>query len=92
MDSHAVRGVRRPDRRNPTPDGPDGRVEREDGVVRSVAPEHGWNGVTWSTSTRTADAAIAAQVARFAEVSRPWEWKHYSTGPPTCPSGWSRPD
>ena len=80
MDSHAVLAAYDDQiRSNPTPDGPDGRVEREDGVVRSVAPEHGWNGVTWSDLDEdTADAAIAAQVARFAEVSRPWEWKHYS--------------
>ena len=31
-------------------------------MVRSVAPEHGWNGVTWSDLDEdTADAAIAAQ-------------------------------
>ena len=39
MDSHAVLAAYDDQiRRNPTPDGPDGRVEREDGVVRSVAP------------------------------------------------------
>ena len=80
MDSHAVLAAYDDQiRRNPAPDGPDGLVERDGGVVRSVAPEHGWNGVTWSDLDEdTADAAIAAQVARFAEVSRPWEWKHYS--------------
>ena len=34
----------------------------------------------------SADAVIAAQISRFAELSRPWEWKHYSYDrPPDLP-------
>jgi ribosomal protein S18 acetylase RimI-like enzyme len=66
-------------RRRPEPDRADGRVEREDGVIRGVSGGDGWLGVTWSDlEDATADAAIAAQIARFAEFSREWEWKHYS--------------
>jgi GNAT superfamily N-acetyltransferase len=65
----------------------EGRVEREGGVVRAVAGAGGWNGVTWSDlDEEGADAAIAAQIARFAEVPGSWEWKHYSYDrPPDLP-------
>ena len=66
-------------RRRPAPDGPDGWVERDRGVVRCISGATGWNGVTWSAlEDADADAVIAAQVGRFAELGRPWEWKHYS--------------
>jgi len=70
-------------RRHPEPDAPDGRVEREDRVIRSMSGGDGWLGVTWSALDEvSADAAIAAQVARFAKLARPWEWKHYSYDQP----------
>jgi GNAT superfamily N-acetyltransferase len=54
-------------------------VERADGVVRSVSAGDGWSGVTWSEmDSVSADAVITAQINRFAELSLPWEWKHYS--------------
>lgn len=66
-------------RRQPKPDGPDGRIEREDGVVRCVSSADGWCGVTWSDlAAASGDDAIAAQVARFARLNQAWEWKHYS--------------
>jgi GNAT superfamily N-acetyltransferase len=66
-------------RQRPTPDVPDGWVERDRGVVRCISGTSGWNGVTWSALEDTdADAVIAAQVSRFAEIAHAWEWKHYS--------------
>ncbi len=56
-----------------------GQVERDAGVVREVSADRGWTGVTWSDLDEDgAEAVIAAQVGRFAELGRPWEWKHYS--------------
>jgi GNAT superfamily N-acetyltransferase len=74
-------------RRHPRPDTPEGRIEREDGVVRRVEPGEGWSGVTWShLDDARADAVIAAQVRRFADVTGRWEWKHYSYDrPPDLP-------
>lgn len=70
-------------RRRPQPDAPDGHVEHDAGVVRSIAGANGWSGVIWShLDHASADAAIAAQISRFAELSRPWEWKHYSYDQP----------
>src|SRR5215210_2110694 len=67
-------------RRRPVPDGPDDFVEEADGVVRCVSAR-GWSGVTYSDLARAdADAAIAAQIARFG--SGRWEWKHYSHDQP----------
>lgn len=64
-------------RRHAGPPGPDEAVEREDHVVRIISD--GWSGVTWSDlEPAGADAVIAAQVDRFAQLARPWEWKHYS--------------
>ncbi len=70
-------------RRRPRPE-PEGRAERDAHVVRVVAADaHGWNGVVWSDlDPRSADAAIAEQVRRFAQTGHPWEWKHYSYDEP----------
>jgi len=66
-------------RRRPDPDGPGGRIEHDDRVICSIGGADGWTGVVWSGLDEAgADAAIAAQVGRFAQLSRPWEWKHYS--------------
>jgi GNAT superfamily N-acetyltransferase len=75
-------------RRHPTPDAPDGHVEHDAGVIRCIGGADGWNGVTWSALEDTnADTVIAAQVSRFAELARPWEWKHYSYDrPPDLPA------
>jgi len=68
-------------RRHAGPPGPDEDVEREGSVVRIIS--NGWSGVTWSDlDPSTADAVIAAQVDRFAQLARPWEWKHYSYDQP----------
>jgi ribosomal protein S18 acetylase RimI-like enzyme len=74
-------------RRRPEPDAPDGHVEHDDGVIRSISGGDGWIGVTWcELDDVSADAVIAAQISRFAELSRPWEWKHYSYDqPPDLP-------
>jgi GNAT superfamily N-acetyltransferase len=74
-------------RRHPTPGARDGHVEHDAGVIRCIGGADGWNGVTWSALEATnADAVIAAQVSRFAELARPWEWKHYSHDrPPDLP-------
>ena len=69
-------------RRNPEPE-PDGRVEHDDWVTRSMSARDGWNGVTWCDLRGVdADAVIAEQVSRFAQQARPWEWKHYSYDEP----------
>jgi GNAT superfamily N-acetyltransferase len=74
-------------RRHPEPDTPDGHVEHDDTVIRRVSVGDGWTGVTWCDLDHvSADAVIAAQISRFAELSRPWEWKHYSYDqPPDLP-------
>ena len=70
-------------RRHPVPDAPNGHVEHDDNVIRSMSVGAGWTGVTWSDLDQvSADTVIAAQVSRFAELSRPWEWKHYSYDQP----------
>jgi GNAT superfamily N-acetyltransferase len=70
-------------RRHPQPDAPDGHVEHDDGMVRCISGGEGWSGVTWSDLDQvSADAVIAAQISRFADLSRPWEWKHYSYDQP----------
>ncbi|MEP6598518.1 MAG: GNAT family N-acetyltransferase [Actinomycetota bacterium] len=89
MDQHAVLAAFDEQiRRRPELDGPETRVEREDGVVRLISSGHGWSGVTWSDlEPASADAVIAAQVSRFAQLSRPWEWKYYSSDqPPDLPA------
>jgi ribosomal protein S18 acetylase RimI-like enzyme len=74
-------------RRHPTPDGRGGRVEHDRGVIRCISGTDGWNGVTWSDlDDSNADAVIFAQVSRFAEMTTPWEWKHFSYDqPPDLP-------
>jgi hypothetical protein len=53
------------------------RIERTEHVVRSVSS--GWRGVLWcGLDSATADAAIAAEIERFAAVGGDWEWKWYS--------------
>ncbi|MGA8117548.1 MAG: GNAT family N-acetyltransferase [Actinocatenispora sp.] len=71
-------------RRNPEAGSPDRHVERGGTVIRSVpAAGDGWAGVTWSDlNEHNADAAIAAQVHRFAQRPGSWEWKHYSYDQP----------
>lgn len=72
-------------RRNPRPVAGT-RVERDGRVVRIIAPADGWSGVIWSDlaeSGADADAVIATQISRFAELAQPWEWKHYSYDRPT---------
>jgi cation diffusion facilitator family transporter len=69
-------------RRNPAA-GPRSRVEREQRVTRLISGDDGWSGVLWADLTESdADAMIAAQVRRFAELGRPWEWKYYSYDQP----------
>jgi GNAT superfamily N-acetyltransferase len=68
-------------RRNPA-DEPGSRVERDEHVTRVISAGDGWNGVLWSDLTEAgADAAIAAQIRRFAAVGS-WEWKYYSYDQP----------
>src|SRR3954451_22252344 len=66
-------------RRHPIAGASDGDVEYDEKVIRCVSGAEGWNGVTWSAlSDIDADAVIAAQISRFEELGRAWEWKHYS--------------
>src|ERR1700744_655409 len=59
------------------------QVERDDQVTRVVSAGDGWNGVLWSDLTEAdADLVTAAQVSRFADAGRPWEWKYYSYDQP----------
>ena len=75
-------------RQHPEPDGLDRQVERSDSVVRSMPVGDGWAGVTWSDlEPARADTVIAAQISRFATLSRPWEWKQYSYDQPPDLSG-----
>jgi len=62
-------------RRNPAA-GPRSRVERERQVTRVIASDDGWSGVLWTDLAEAdADAVIDAQISRFAELARPWEWR-----------------
>jgi len=84
MDRHAIlTAFDEQIRRHPQPDVPAGFVEHDATVVRSMSPREGWSGVTWSQLDQgNADEVIAEQIRRFAELSRPWEWKHYSYDQP----------
>jgi hypothetical protein len=79
-------------RRHPELGGSEWQVERDDRVVRRIGDA--WTGVAWcDLDEASADAVIAAQDARFAELSRPWEWPNawhspVSTASPRPP----RPD
>ncbi|UWZ38699.1 GNAT family N-acetyltransferase [Dactylosporangium roseum] len=54
-------------------------VEREPGIVRVVSASDRWTGIAWcDLDGLDADAVVEAQVRRFAETGRSWEWKHYS--------------
>jgi hypothetical protein len=65
-------------RRNVRP-GPGEKVERDSQVVRIIAAADGWSGVVWSDlADDGADTAIAAQINRFTDLGRQWEWKLYS--------------
>ncbi|MFJ6866913.1 GNAT family N-acetyltransferase [Streptomyces termitum] len=65
-------------RREARPDGPGCRIERTGAVVRQTGPAHAWNGVLWSgLDARTADAAIAGQIAHYRALGLPFEWKLY---------------
>ncbi|MFE6280888.1 GNAT family N-acetyltransferase [Streptomyces sp. NPDC057877] len=64
------------------PDGPGARIERSGGVVRQVAPAHGWNGVLWSgldaaATDEDVDAVIAGQIEHYAALGHGFEWKLY---------------
>lgn len=66
-------------RRHPGLSGPGEVVEREERVVRIMSAGDGWTGVTWSDlDDATVDEVVAAQVSRFAQQARAWEWTHYS--------------
>jgi ribosomal protein S18 acetylase RimI-like enzyme len=74
-------------RRNPAAE-PGDRVEREQRVTRIISAGDGWNGVLWSDLAQAdANAVIDAQVSRFAELARPWEWKYYSYDRPASLPG-----
>lgn len=56
------------------------QIRRADG---EVLIDDDWAGVVASDlDEATADGAIAGYVARFAELGREWEWKHYSYDKP----------
>jgi ribosomal protein S18 acetylase RimI-like enzyme len=70
-------------RRHPTVVAPGERVERDDHVVRFISEGGGWTGVTWcDLDEASVDGVIASQIRWFAQLSRPWEWKHYSYDQP----------
>ncbi|MGO9160914.1 MAG: GNAT family N-acetyltransferase [Streptosporangiaceae bacterium] len=69
-------------RRDPAPE-PRSWVEREQRVTRIISGGDGWGCVLWTDLTDAdAGAVIDAQVSRFAELGRPWEWKYYSYDQP----------
>ncbi|MEU9618974.1 GNAT family N-acetyltransferase [Streptomyces sp. NPDC088251] len=69
-------------REHARPDGPGVRVERTADVVRQVGTADDWNGVVWSApdlDPARADAAIAAQIARYTALGHDeFEWKLYA--------------
>src|SRR4051794_26512083 len=69
-------------RRDPMPE-PGERVESDGLVMRVRSDVGGWSGVVWTALDATnADAAVAAEVERFADSGLEWEWKHYSYDQP----------
>lgn len=78
--SAALAAFDRQMRQDATPEGPGVRVERDGGVVRQVGAEHDWNGVLWSDpalDASAAEAAVVAQIERFAPLGHEFEWKLY---------------
>jgi hypothetical protein len=70
-------------RRNPKPVALHEHIERDDRVVRFISEGDGWTGVTWcDLDEASADGVIASEIDRFGDLSRPWEWKHYSYDQP----------
>jgi GNAT superfamily N-acetyltransferase len=72
-------------RRNPAAE-PGSRVERDEHLTRVISAGDGWSGVLWSDlaglDPAGAGAMIAAEVRRFTDLGRPWEWKYYSYDQP----------
>jgi GNAT superfamily N-acetyltransferase len=69
-------------RRNPAPER-GARVERGERITRIISDGDGWSGVLWADLAGTdADAVIKAEISRFAEAGRSWEWKYYSYDQP----------
>ncbi|MEV4276544.1 GNAT family N-acetyltransferase [Actinoplanes xinjiangensis] len=66
-------------RRDMRAEGDGSRIERDGPVIRHIgADPQAWNAVVWSDlDETTADAAIAGEVRRFAEIGHPFEWKLY---------------
>ncbi len=65
-------------RRRPDP-GDASESSADDGTVIRRMSRTGWNGVTWAALDEvSADAVIAGEIARFAELGLAWEWKYYS--------------
>jgi GNAT superfamily N-acetyltransferase len=57
--------------------------EETERTVRMIGPPGGHSVVIWSSlSEGDAEAAIDAEIARFGELSRPFEWKAYSHDAP----------
>jgi GNAT superfamily N-acetyltransferase len=70
-------------RRKATADEPGAAVERDDGVLRWVAPGDQTSCIIWSSLTeQTADGAIAAQQRYFTRRGTPVEWKYYDYDQP----------
>ncbi|WP_433795831.1 GNAT family N-acetyltransferase [Actinoplanes sp. CA-252034] len=71
-------------RRDMRSEGDGSRIERDGSVVRHIgADPKAWNAVVWSDlDETTADAAIAGEVRRFAEIGHPFEWKLYGYDKP----------
>ena len=84
MDVEAVRAAFDAQIRRRTADGETGGVvERDDAVLRWVAPGEQVSMIAWSQLTEdSADAAIAAQQAYFAARGTPVEWKYYDYDQP----------
>ena len=70
-------------RRRPEADEPGAVIERDDGVLRCVAPGGQISRINWSALTDdTADHVIAAQRQYFADRGSPVEWKYYDYDQP----------
>jgi len=71
-------------RRRLEADEPGAVIERDAGVLRSVAPGGQTSRINWSALTDdTADQVIAAQRWYFADRGSPVEWKYYDYDQPT---------